>query len=454
MSSSLIRITLVSKLFVVTSQFTSSSMFMSSQNKMSSSKRSFTASFKLKVVELAEQKGKHLAAKTFNVHRKRVQEWCKQKVRLQMAPKSEKRKPGAGRPLRYPDVDTQLMRWFDERRECGVRVTGKSLRHQALRLHRENGNQSFKASNGWYRRFKKRHQIVFRRTTHVAQHAVEIIDDRIDKFLRYVIRMRRLREYDSSEILNMDETPVWFEMPGKSTLTKAGTKEVRVSSTGHDKEKLTVTLGAYADGTKLAPLVHLPGVRPPKRDEIPAGIQIIMCGAGKKSWANEESIMYWLSKLYGVNNRRRRLLVWDAFRAHITSKVKGLVRQRYNSDMAVIPGGCTCKLQPADVSWNRPFKAKLAELFDEWIFSGPVDKTRLGNRRPPPKTLLLQWIKEAWATISPDVIRKSFKKCGLSVALDGTEDYMFQQQSDSDDDNQSFEGFSDDDIAIGEQVNI
>jgi len=78
--------------------------------------------------------------------------------------------------------------------------------------------------------------------------------------------MRRFRGYEDSEMLNMDETPVWFEMPGKSTLSKAGEKEVRVSSTGHDKEKLTVTLGAYADGTKLAPLVHLPGVRPPKKE--------------------------------------------------------------------------------------------------------------------------------------------------------------------------------------------
>lgn len=415
------------------------------------SKRTYAASFKLKVVQVAEEKGKRFAAKEFNVHRKRVQEWCKNKTQLQAAPKSQKRKPGAGRPLRYPDIDTQLMRWFEERRECGVRVTGKSLRREALRLHMENGNQSFKASNGWYRRFKKRHNIVFRRTTHIAQHAVQITDDRIDRFLRYITRMRQLRDYNDSEILNMDETPVWFEMPGKSSLAKVGDKEVRVCSTGHDKEKLTVTLGAYADGTKLAPLVHLPGVRPPKKEEIPAGIQVIMCGAGKKSWANEDSIMFWLSKLYGVNNRRRRILVWDAFRAHLTPKVKELVRGRYNSDMAAIPGGCTCKLQPADVSWNRPFKAKLAELFDEWIFSGPVDRTRLGNRRPPPKTLLLQWIKEAWATITPDIIRRSFKKCGITVALDGTEDHLFQQESDDDDD---FEGFDDDDIAVGEQASV
>jgi hypothetical protein len=56
------------------------------------------------------------------------------------------------------------------------------------------------------------------------------------------------------------------------------------------KERLTVTLAAYADGTKLPPLVHLPGVRPLPKNEVPNGVVVFMCGSGKKSWANEESI--------------------------------------------------------------------------------------------------------------------------------------------------------------------
>jgi hypothetical protein len=50
--------------------------------------------------------------------------------------------------------------------------------------------------------------------------------------------MRRFRGYETSEIGNMDETPVWFQMPGKSTLAESGEKEVRVATTGHEKERL------------------------------------------------------------------------------------------------------------------------------------------------------------------------------------------------------------------------
>jgi len=138
----------------------------------------------------------------------------------------------------------------------------------------------------------------------------------------------------------------------------------------------------------MAPLVHLPGVRPPNKDDIPRGLVVYMCGSGHKSWINEESIKFWLNKLWGRNNQRRHLLDWGAFRGHITTSVKEQVKT--NTDMCVISGGCTSKLQPAEVSWNRPFKAKLAELYDDWfIFRGPVSTTPKGNRRAPSKPFLL-----------------------------------------------------------------
>ena len=197
-----------------------------------------------------------------------------------------------------------------------------------------------------------------------------------DKFSVKLVLQRGNPGQCVGHVLNMDETPVWFEMPGKSTLAERGEKEVRVATTGHEKERITVTLAAYADGTKLPPLVHLPGVRPLPKNEVPNGVVVFMCGSGKKSWANEESINFWLKRIWWLNNQKRRFLVWDAFRAHIAPSIKESVRMKYNSDLCVIPGGCTSKLQPADVSWNKPFKSHLSEMYDEWLFSGPVENQR------------------------------------------------------------------------------
>lgn len=73
----------------------------------------------------------------------------------------QKRQSGAGRPHKYNDIEDKLISWFRERREAGVRVTGKEMKTEALRLHKENGSQSFKVSCGWFRKFKKRNNITF-----------------------------------------------------------------------------------------------------------------------------------------------------------------------------------------------------------------------------------------------------------------------------------------------------
>ena len=46
----------------------------------------------------------------------------------------------------------------------------------------------------------------------------------------------------------MDETPLWLDMPGDTTVARVGEHSVSVRTTGHDKGRLTVTM---ADGRKL-----------------------------------------------------------------------------------------------------------------------------------------------------------------------------------------------------------
>ncbi|KAJ9596830.1 hypothetical protein L9F63_012086 [Diploptera punctata] len=52
-----------------------------------------------------------------------------------------------------------------------------------------------------------------------------------------------------------------------------------------------------------------------------------------------------------------------------------------------------------------------------------------------------QWIKQSWSRVREDIIVKSFKKCGVSNAADGSEDHSLYEE-DNDDEEES----SDDDI--------
>ena len=90
--------------------------------------------------------------------------------------------------------------------------------------------------------------------------------------------------------------------------------------------------------------------------------------------------------------------------------------------MCLIPGGLTSHLQPADVSWNKPFKVAYRDLYNEWMSSGEKSFTAAGNMKAPDKLLCLEWVKKAWKIVTTEVIVNSFKLCGISSNTDGSED--------------------------------
>ena len=53
---------------------------------------------------------------------------------------------------------------------------------------------------------------------------------------------------------------------------------------------------------------------------------------------------------------------------------------------------------------------------------GDFELTKGGNLKKPQYNLICKWILEVWKDILSEMIIKSFKKCGISNALDGTED--------------------------------
>ena len=106
----------------------------------------------------------------------------------------------------------------------------------------------------------------------------------------------------------------------------------------------------------------------------------------------------------------------------VMSNVAAHITKATNTDISVIPGGLTSQLQPADVSWNKPFTQAYKAQYNEWMVSGEKSYTAAGNLQPPDMTLCLKWVKEAWKSVSIDVIKKSLVACGISSSLDGSQD--------------------------------
>lgn len=67
--------------------------------------------------------------------------------------------------------------------------------------------------------------------------------------------MQKAHNYQASQIIAMDETPVWSDMVSQTTVDASGKKTITIKSTGHEKSRVSVCLAAKADGTKLKPMI-------------------------------------------------------------------------------------------------------------------------------------------------------------------------------------------------------
>ena len=208
---------------------------------------------------------------------------------------------------------------------------------------------------------------------------------------------------------NMDETPVWFDMPSARTVNVKGEKTVLVNTTGHEKSQFTVVLACLTDGTKLKPMVIFKRKTLPK-ENFPPGV-LLRCHL--KGWMDEAGMKLWVEKIWR-SSKKKRLLVWDSFQAHLVDSVKQAVRQT-NTDIAVIPGGLTNILQPLDVSLNKPFKDRLREQWNNWIIEGQKSFTPAGNMRAALLPTVCSWVLDAWHSLPAEMVARSFKKCSISL---------------------------------------
>ena len=111
-------------------------------------------------------------------------------------------------------------------------------------------------------------------------------------------------------------------------------------------------------------------------------------------WMSEELTVSLVKGVLGQFSFTRRMLAWDSFRCHVLDSVKQELN-RAKIDPVIVPRGCTKYIQAPDVSWNKPFKAKFAEKYDEWMANGQHTFTAASNMRALPRREVVQWILEA-----------------------------------------------------------
>jgi len=322
------------------------------------------------------------------------------------------------------DAELQLDSWVTSQRAKGLAVRNEDIISKALELAGSYRVQGFKASRRWAMLSRNRWYLARRKAS--IQHVLpEDFRDRVFRFRKTVLQMRKMKRYALGDIVHWDQTMVRFAEPGGATIDRKGRQNVRISTSGREKKGATVVPVANALGEKLLLVIILKeqkGLLPKtflkdKKHET----QTKVFGSNN-GWQQTPLVVSMVHALPDLNGRPG-LVVIDGYAGH-TSKETSTALKEKGYDVVYGAAGCSAITNPADATYNAPLKSFIRK---EW-HRARMQAAESGAEFKPTRQWFLSTTEAAWSSISDETIRKGFLMAGISNALDGTQDdWIFEQ---------------------------
>ena len=193
-------------------------------------------------------------------------------------------------------------------------------------------------------------------------------------FLADLVAEVVMNEIPKDLIVNWDQTALSIIPTGEWTMEKIGAKVVPIAN-ADDKRQLTAVLAATAGGENLPPqlLYKIKTTKCHPQVTFPDGWDVWHT---ENRWSNEESMKRYIEKIIVpfVTQKRKALelkvsypavTVFDGFRGQTTNDIHTLLKDHSIIAMQ-LPPNCTDKLQPLDISINKPIKDHMKAKFQQW----------------------------------------------------------------------------------------
>lgn len=270
------------------------------------------------------------------------------------------------------------------------------MREKAKTFAARLGLHNFKASEGWFDRFKKRHNITFKK---IWSESASVSDNVCTEWKQ---KLRDLIEnYEPKNIFNADETGLFFKcLPDRTMCFKGDACHGGKNS----KDRITLFFAANMDGTeKLKPLMIGKSAKPRCFKSIKSFPMDYR--SNKKAWMTSILFDEWLNL---VNNRmdsqnRKILLFVDNCTAHNGRPDLSHVKVEF------LPANTTSQLQPLDKGIIKNFKS----FYRNEVVMQLLDS--IEDEREHKITILhaMNIADKAWKNISQSTIQNCFRACGF-----------------------------------------
>uniref|UniRef100_A0A1X7V4S4 HTH CENPB-type domain-containing protein n=1 Tax=Amphimedon queenslandica TaxID=400682 RepID=A0A1X7V4S4_AMPQE len=141
---------------------------------------------------------------------------------------------GSGGELSYPkEVEEKLVEWILVRGDCHLPVGTQMVKGRAATLIKGH-NPSFKTSNAWLDKFMLWKSLSMRMKTSTSQKLPAQLEKRIESFFIRVRALRAEHQYPLDLIININETPLFFDMSHNIQSAKKVSSKCQF---GHQEQK-------------------------------------------------------------------------------------------------------------------------------------------------------------------------------------------------------------------------
>nr|XP_053640973.1 tigger transposable element-derived protein 1-like [Cherax quadricarinatus] len=327
------------------------------------------------------------------------------------------------------DVERLLLVWINEKQVAGDSVSQAIISEKARKLHEDlikkmpatsDDVSEFKASKGWFERFKKRsgiHSVI--RHGEAASSDHKAAEKYVQEFKKYIDSEGLKPE----QVFNCDETGLfWKKMPSRTYIT-----EEEKALPGHKpmKDRLTLLMCSNASGDcKVKPLLvyHSETPRPLRQKNVLKENLCVLWRANSKAWVTRDFFYDWLHHAFAPNVKDyltekklelKCLLVLDNAPGHPTD-----VAERLYGDMKFIKvkfllPNTTPLLQPMDQQVIANFKKLYTKALFERCFV-VTSETQLTLREFWREHLnilnCVNLIGKAWEGVTKKTLNSAWKK--------------------------------------------
>ena len=335
------------------------------------------------------------------------------------------------------EMERLLLIWIKDKEMAGDTITEVIICEKAcaiyadLKAAEDNGGdagesstdptfEEFKASRGWFEKFKKRtgiHSVV--RHGEASSSDTKAAEEFVKLFEKIVIE----EGYVAQQVFNCDETGLfWKKMPRRTFITS---EEKKMPGHKPMKDRLTLALCANASGDlKIKPLLvyHSENPRAFKAHKVNKDLLQVFWRANAKAWVTRLFFVEWVNQVFGPAVKKylqdnnlplKCLLCLDNAPAHPPGLEDDILDEFKFIKVLYLPPNTTPILQPMDQQVISNFK----KLYTKHLFRQCFNVTQSTNltlrefwRSHFNIVHCLKIIDQAWEGVTRRTLNSAWKK--------------------------------------------